>query len=140
MENPAFDATPTAPPRPPPTDRAFAGTVAVLALLVAGVSAWRGGSAWPWALGVALALALVAVVAPRLVGPLNRATRWLGERGRRVTEPLFLGLVFFAAVTPLGLLARLMRRDFVGRRFEPEAKSYFREREPLDPERFRRPF
>ena len=38
---------------------------------------------------------------------------------------VLMALVYFGLITPLGLLFRLMGRDVLKRRFDPEAKSYW---------------
>ena len=44
---------------------------------------------------------------------------------------LVLGIVFFAVVTPIGLLMRLLGRDPMDRRFDPNAKTYWAQRLPV---------
>ena len=91
--------------------RKFAFTVGPAFLLVAGVSFWRGHS-WPAfvaaTLGVALSLAGVAV--PGRLGPLFRAWMRLAHAISRITTPVFLSLIYFAVIFPVGLL----RRSFGG--------------------------
>jgi hypothetical protein len=44
-----------------------------------------------------------------------------------------MGLLFYLTVTPTGLLMRLFRKDPLRLRFDPEAKSYWIERQPPGP-------
>ena len=44
---------------------------------------------------------------------------------------LILGIVFFGVVTPIGLLMRLLGRDPMERRFDPNAKTYWTQRRPV---------
>jgi hypothetical protein len=50
-----------------------------------------------------------------------------------VISPLFLGILFYICVTPMGFLMRLAGKDPLRRKFEPEAKSYWIVREPPGP-------
>ena len=45
-----------------------------------------------------------------------------------------MGLIFFVAVTPTALIMRLVGKDPLHRRFEPEARTYWIERRPPGPE------
>ena len=54
-----------------------------------------------------------------------------------VVSHLVLGLVFFGVLTPMGLLMRLVGRDQLRRRRDPETVSFWVPREgPTDPERY----
>ena len=50
-----------------------------------------------------------------------------------VVNPLVMGLLFYLTVTPTGLLMRLFGKDPLRLRFDPEAKSYWIERQPPGP-------
>ena len=65
----------------------------------------------PWAfatLGVALLLG--GLVAPSRLGPVFRAWMGFAHRLSRITTPVFLGVVFFVVLAPVGALMRLFRR------------------------------
>ena len=55
-------------------------------------------------------LALAALVVPTRLGPLERAWMGLAKAISKVTTPLFMGVVFFVVVTPIGALMRLVGR------------------------------
>lgn len=67
-----------------------------------------------------------------------KLTRWLYLSLTFVTLPigLFISFVlmsifYFALITPLGLFFRLIGRDPLNRKFEPDAKSYWIERKKV---------
>lgn len=108
----------------------FAAVFAVIAL-------WPlidGGAARLWSLAVAGGLLLVAVVAPRLLAPLNRLWFRFGLLLNRVVNPLILGMLFFTTITPIAVIMRLAGKDPLRRRFDGGAKSYWIERRPPGPE------
>jgi Saxitoxin biosynthesis operon protein SxtJ len=55
-------------------------------------------------------LVLGALVAPTWLGPVERAWMGLAHLISRVTTPIFMGVVFFVVMTPMGLLMRLLGR------------------------------
>ena len=57
----------------------------------------------------------------------------LGEILSRVVSPVVLGLMFFGLMTPFGLVLRWLRADPLRRRRQPQAASYWIEREPPGP-------
>jgi predicted membrane metal-binding protein len=66
-----------------------------------------------WAFLAAAAFALVALLAPKVLAPLNKLWFRLGLLLGKVVAPLVMGLVYFIAVTPLAMLARIMGKDFL---------------------------
>jgi len=95
--------------------RNFALTVGVAFLVLAAVLYWRGrlAAVLPGALGAALLA--VGIVAPRRLGPAHRAWMALALAISRVTTPLFMGIVYFGVLTPLGVVMRLAGRRLLGR-------------------------
>lgn len=102
-------------------------------LVFAGVFSLVGGLIWlasrrlvPGPFAVAGVLALVALVAPAWLWPLNRF--WSGvvqPRIAAVVNGLVLRVMFYLVLTPFALLLRLFRRDILGLRLDPSRASYF---------------
>jgi len=109
----------------------------VFAAVFAIVGLWpltgEGGEVRIWALAVAAGLALVAWLRPVLLAPVNRLWFRFGLLLHKTISPLVMGLVFFVAVTPLGLLRSLFVRDPLGLRLDPTAETYWVEKETKRP-------
>lgn len=92
---------------------AVGGAFGVLALLLR----WRGSDLAPVVLGsIALALVAGGLVAPRALGPVQRAWMRLALLLSRFTTPIVMGVLFFLVITPMGLLLRLLGRNPLVRR------------------------
>ncbi|WP_119418723.1 hypothetical protein [Desertibaculum subflavum] len=115
------------------SDRSFGLTFAMVALILAGVSYWRDGNWWPYALAAAAVFAGLALAVPGLLGPLNRLWLRFGLLLHHVINPLVMGLLFFGVITPMGVAARLIGKDFLRLRFDRQAKSYWIPRDPPGP-------
>ena len=115
------------------SDRSFGLTFAGFFSLVGGLSWWRGGEGWPWLLGAAALFALLALAAPRVLAPANKAWLKLGLLLFRVVNPVVMFLLYTTTIVPMGLLMRLTRRDPLRLRFDPSAESYWIPREPPGP-------
>jgi hypothetical protein len=82
--------------------------VGIAFLVLAGIARWRGHPTTVMVLGgLGVLLVLSGLVIPKLLGPVERA--WMGLAGliSKVTTPLFLGIVYFIVLTPIGMLRRL---------------------------------
>ena len=101
----------------------------VFAVVFALVALWPfifgSGQIRIWAAVVAAVFALLTIVQPSVMAPLNKLWFKFGELLGMIIAPLIMALVFFVAVTPTGLLVRLFGRDLLRQKFEPEAKSYW---------------
>jgi len=89
-----------------------------------------------WALALAIALLAVSFTIPGLFKPFNRLWFAFGLLLGKVIAPLVMGLVFFLAVTPTALLARLMGKDFLLTSAKVKARESFwidREKDPDHP-------
>lgn len=116
------------------SERALGIVFAVVLLLIGLWPLLGGAPVRPWALiaaGVFLALGLLA---PKLLRPLNKAWFLFGKFLHKIVNPIIMGLVFFTTVTPTAIIMRLMGKDPLRRKLDPEAKSYWIERDPPGPD------
>ncbi len=104
----------------PSEGRRFGLTVGIAFLVLAAVlQFWRHkeiAAAVAGTLGVLLVLA--ALLAPTRLGPVERAWMGLARLISKVTTPIFMGVVFFIVITPIGLLMRLVGRKALVHREE----------------------
>ena len=101
--------------------------------MMSALSWWRGHWAWHWALPVAAAFLVISYTYPKVLAPLNLLWMKFGLLLHKVVTPVILGLLFFATITPIGLLARACGKDFLRLRLDRGAKSYWIERAPPGP-------
>ena len=102
--------------------------------LVVGVYPWAFGNPLRlWSLVVAVGFALVALVHPDLLGPLNKVWTRFGLLLHKVTSPIVLGIMFFGVVTPIGLLMRAAGKDPLKLRRQADAATYWVDRIPPGP-------
>ena len=115
------------------SDRSFGLVFAVFFVLVALLPAIHGAPVRWWALVVAGAFAAIALFAPRMLHPLNRLWFALGLLLHRVVNPLVMAVMFYGAILPMGLLLRMLGKDLLRLKREPQAASYWIAREPPGP-------
>jgi hypothetical protein len=95
---------------------------------VAVFAIWEGrrSSLW-WAIAASV-FCMVALLAAPVLGPLNRAWRWLSLQLFKIFNPIIMGVVFFAVLTPIAIMMRCVGRDPLRLRFEPAKPSYWLDR------------
>ena len=52
-----------------------------------------------------------------------------------MVNPLVMALIYFAVVTPTGLVMRALGKDPLRLKYDPDAQSYWIHRDPPGPER-----
>lgn len=115
------------------SDRGFGLVFAAVFLIIA---------AWPlmhlqaprwWALGLAAAMGAIAAAKPSLLSHANRLWTRFGVALGNIAGPLAVGVLFYAIVTPLGLLMRLTGKDPLRLSIDAAAESYWIARRPPGP-------
>lgn len=95
----------------PREGRKFGLTVGAAFLVLAALLWWRGRPAAPWFGGLGATLALAGLLIPARLGPVQRAWMGLAHLLSRVTTPVFMSLVYFLVLTPIGLIMRAFGRN-----------------------------
>jgi hypothetical protein len=111
-----------------PSNRSFGFTFAAVFGALCALASWRRGSVDLWLLGAAAAFLVVTLTVPGALGPLNRIWSAFGGLLHAVVSPIILAVLFYAAITPIGLLSRLFGHDPLRRKIDPAAKTYWIER------------
>src|SRR5258707_15499668 len=80
-------------------------------------------------LGVGGTLVIAALLVPTWLGPIERAWMGLAHLISKVTTPIFMGIVYFIVIAPIGLVRRLAgaspitRRELLETRWQPHARA-----------------
>ena len=115
------------------SDRSFgivmAGALAAVTLL----NVWHSGRLWPWTGGLAALFVAVGLFRPALLHPLNLIWLKFGLLLHRLVNPIVMALLFYGTVLPTGLVMRMMGRDLLRLKRQPDADSYWIARQPPGP-------
>ena len=90
---------------------------------------WQTAGYVVWGMGAVMALAGLA--APAIIKPVFIGMMYASFPIGWVMTHVLLGVMYYGVLTPIGLMMRLAGRDTMTRRLDPEAKSYWIEREPV---------
>ena len=101
--------------------------------VIGGLGLWRDRSFAPYVLVLAAAFLLAGLLAPRTLDAIERGWMKLAGVLSAVMTRVILGLSFLLAITPVGLLRRLVAGDSLGLRPDPAATSYWIETEKDGP-------
>lgn len=107
------------------SDRAFGLTFAALFAFFTAVSWGLFDTRQSWTIVVAAIFLTLALASPGILLPLNRLWGVFADRLGRFNNFVLLSLFFFLFIFPTGLIIRLLGRDFMCRRFDPKAATYW---------------
>ncbi len=92
----------------PAEGRKFAFTVGAAFLVLGAFVWWRGNLTLATVFGaLGGTLGVLGVAVPGKLGPLNAAWMGLAHLISKVTTPIFMGIVYFLVITPIGFVMRL---------------------------------
>ena len=116
------------------SDRSFGWVFAAVFTLIAVWPSWHGEPPRWWAGGLAAVFALIVLLRPGLLAPLNRQWTKLGVLLAKVVSPVALGLLFYGVIAPVGIVMRLVGKDPLRLKFDRATDSYWIQREPPGPQ------
>jgi hypothetical protein len=117
--------------------RKFALTLAIAFGVIAAIAFWRGRQTASWIAGtIALVMSLAGLLVPGSLEPVERGWMKLAHAISRVTTPIFMGIVYFVILTPVGVVRRIMGANALVHR--PNNGSYWIRRLQRDKQRARR--
>jgi hypothetical protein len=115
------------------SDRSFGMVMAAVLAALTLLNGWHSGKLWPWT-GVLAALFLAAaLLRPSLLGPFNLIWLRFGLLLHGVVNPVVMALLFYGTVLPTGLVMRMMGKDILRLKRQPDAASYWIARKPWGP-------
>jgi hypothetical protein len=105
--------------------RSFGFTVGgIFALIALWPVMVRGEDPRWWAIVVAACLLVPAVVFPKSLVWVYKGWMAIGHVMGWINTRIFLGVVFYVIVTPIGMFRRWLGRDPMGRQLRPDLDSY----------------
>ncbi len=84
----------------------------------------RGAEARSWALIVAACLVLPAAVFPAALSPVYKVWMKAGHILGLLNNRIILGFVFYALMTPLGNIMKLLKKDPLDKKFDSTRSTY----------------
>ena len=115
------------------SDRSFGLVMAAALATVTLLNVWHAGRLWPWTGGLAALFLVAGLLRPSVLNPLNRIWLKFGLLLHRVVNPVLMALLFYGTVLPTGLVMRMLGKDLLRLKRQPDAESYWIVRQPPGP-------
>lgn len=112
------------------SNRSFGIVIASAFGIITIVNLRRGGVWWPWLGGLSVLFLAAAFFFPSALAVLNRLWFRFGMLLHHIINPVIMGLIFYFAVFPTGLVSRALGKDLLRLNRDPNADSYWIRRSP----------
>lgn len=113
--------------------RSFAVVFCVVFSVLAFLPLISGGSVRVWALAISGLFLFFTFFFTSVLQPLNLLWFRFGMLLSRVVNPLVMLILYAVAIVPFGITARLFGKDLLRLKLDPNAKSYWIQRQPPGP-------
>jgi hypothetical protein len=91
---------------------------------------FRGEPLRLWAIGIGSLLIVCGGVLPSVLAPIHKGWMWVGHILGWINTRILLGIVFYALVTPIGIVVRLMGKNTMRKGFAESSTTYRIARSP----------
>jgi saxitoxin biosynthesis operon SxtJ-like protein len=85
---------------------------------------FRGEPLRLWAIGIGGLLIACGGILPQVLWPIHKGWMWVGHILGWINTRILLGIVFYALVTPIGVVFRLIGRDTMRQAFAESNTTY----------------
>jgi hypothetical protein len=115
------------------SERSFGVVMMVFFALVACWPLLRDQSPRWWAFVISSVFGVLAWLRPSVLAGLNQQWMKLGLLLGKIVSPIALGILFYAVLTPMGIVMRLAGKDPLRLKRDAAGRSYWILREPPGP-------
>ena len=105
--------------------RKFGLTVGTVLVIIGLVLFYSEKSSHTYFLSIGGALIIFGVVVPKILLPIQKAWMAIAVVLGFIMTRVILSVLFYLVVTPIGLLAKLLGKDFLDRKIEKNKKTYW---------------
>ena len=109
--------------------REFGLTIGVILAIFGALALWKGRPAAPYLLGAGALLIFLGTMIPRILIAPQKIWMGLAIIIGFVMSRVILAVLFFLVITPTALLLRMIGKDILDQRLEPDRQSYWNARD-----------
>lgn len=122
--------------------RKFGITVGIVVGLIGGLLLWKDRESYPYFLTISVFLIVSGILFPKVLLPLQRVWMTIAVIMGWFMTRVILSILFYLVFTPIGLIARLMGKEFLELKIDKRRESYwiYRKEKPYDRRDYERQF
>jgi len=106
--------------------RSFAIALAVVLAILGSLPALKGREPIIWLYILSAIILVLGLFSPIILRPVFKVWMLIARAIGIFNTYLFLSLIFYLIFSPIGLILRILRKDFLDRNIEPNKTSYWK--------------
>ena len=112
------------------SNRSFGIVFFVVFFLIATYPLLIKGDVRLWSLIISIIFLILGILNSKILSPLNKIWFKFGIFLGKIVSPLVMGLIFFAVVTPIGILMRFLNKDLLNLKFNKNSTYWIEKNGP----------
>jgi hypothetical protein len=112
------------------TEKSFGIVFSIFFLIIALHPLTYNNPIKTWSLVISALFLTLAYLAPKTLTIPNKLWNKFGILLGSIVAPIFMTLVYFTTVVPIGLIMRLIGKDLLKQKLDKSSKSYWQAKEP----------
>ncbi len=108
--------------------REFGLTIGTILVILGLVALWRGKEIVPYFLTAGILLGVFGLIFPRALKPLQKIWMTFSLVVGFFMSRVIISILFFAVLTPIGLIMRLLGKDILDQKQDKSRESYWQDR------------
>ena len=113
------------------SDRSFGIIFSIVFFIISFWPVMSGESIRLWAFLIAVIILIISLTKANLLHTLNKIWFRFGLMLGNIVAPIVMGIIFFAIITPVGLIMRMLGKDLLNKKFKKSLRSYWNKREQM---------
>ena len=113
------------------SDRSFGIIFSIVFFIISFWPVMSGESIRLWAFLIAVIILIISLTKANLLHTPNKIWFRFGLMLGNIVAPIVMGIIFFAIITPVGLIMRMLGKDLLNKKFKKSLRSYWNKREQM---------
>ena len=112
------------------SNRSFGIVFFIVFLLIATYPLLKGNDLRIWSLLISFGFLILGLINSKILSPLNKLWFKFGLILGKIISPLIMGIIFFVVVTPIGIVMRVLKKDFLNLKYNQKETYWIKKTGP----------
>ena len=112
------------------SNRSFGVVFFVVFLLISIYPFFNEGNIRIWSLLIAIIFLILGLLNSKLLTPINKVWFKFGLILGKIVSPVVMGIVFFAVITPISIIMKILRKDLLNLKYNSNKSYWIKKSEP----------
>ena len=107
------------------SNKSFGIVFFVIFIVIALWPLMKGGDLKIWSIIIAIIFLFLGLINSKILTPLNKLWFRFGVLLGKIVAPIVMGIIYFALVTPIGVIMKIFKKDILNLKIDKNKKTYW---------------